>query len=201
LLTICEMHTELGIASCILGLERPGQMDTSHHKTESHFAQNVSTRKPGAGECPAKKPKSSQPIIIPIVVQWQFSVPWLQGCALLGTFGYIVPRTMVSRRLFIAQRWHFKCSQPRSTIAAPSQLHRQWQHYLANVDDMTRPLRATNKQTITRSRTRWAGEKLRKNACSKHFPTHTLQSKIARKEIRGHLISNWLLSLSLAWHS
>lgn len=60
LLTICEMHTErtrrklqLQLAkpcSSRTGQEaaafrgpRPGQMDTSHHKTESHFAQNVST--------------------------------------------------------------------------------------------------------------------------------------------------------------
>lgn len=42
-------------SSCVSKLEC-----MSHHKTESHFAQNVSA---------AKKPKSLQPIIIPIVVQ------------------------------------------------------------------------------------------------------------------------------------
>lgn len=114
----------------------------------------------GNGKCPAKKPKSSQPIIIPIVVQWQFSVCSVCGrmLSLLGTFGYNVPRTMVSRRaaaaaaeFLLPKLWHFKCRKPTKQQQKQQQ-HRQWQHYLVNVDDMTRPLRATNKQTITGNR-------------------------------------------------
>jgi len=82
---------------------------------------------------------------------------------------------MVSTGLFITQRVGvgvLSASQPKEHPHP----HRQWQHYLANVDDMTRPLRATNKQTITSSRAPMSWGEIKKNAQGTTFPSHTLKS-------------------------
>nr|XP_017038114.1 uncharacterized protein LOC108085867 [Drosophila kikkawai] len=145
------------------GGPRPGQMDTSHHKTESHFAQNVSTAKSWEREMSGQEAKviaaNNNSNCSAVTIFRLFCPSLLLGCkegdalfwALLGTMypeqWSAEEQQQQQRSFYCPKLWHFKCRKPTK-----QQQHRQWQHYLVNVDDMTRPLRATNKQTITRNR-------------------------------------------------
>lgn len=89
-----------------------------------------------------------------------------------ATWGTMYQQWSAARCFYcrIAARWHFKCnsssdSGQQQLLEVATATYRK--HYLVNVDDMTRPLNATNKQTMAAelSTSRGRGEREREREC------------------------------------